>query len=81
LAKWQETSLNEIEKIASLAAEIEIAEKDLDIITCPKEARQQEKYVRELHTEMTSTYTKLVKKLYATRKNTVYRYQLQSMHS
>jgi len=73
--------LNEIEKIASLAAEIEIAEKDLDIITCPKEARQQEKYVRGLHTEMSSTYLKLVNKLYATRKNTIYRYQLQPLHS
>lgn len=73
--------MNEIEKIATLAAEIEIAEKDLDVITCPKEARQQEKYVRELHTEMSSTYLKLVNKLYATRKHTIYRYQLQSLHS
>ena len=73
--------MNEIEKIASLAAEIEIGEKDLDIITCPKEATLQEKYVEELHTEMSSTYIKLVKKLYQTRKNTDYRYQLQSLHS
>lgn len=73
--------MNEIEKIASLAAEIEIAQKDYDIITCPTEAWHQDKYLEQLHTEMSSAYLRLVKKLYATRKNTDYRYQLQPLHS
>jgi len=69
--------MNEIEKIVSLAAELEIAEKDLDIITSPKEARDQEKYLTCMYTEMNTAYCKLVEKLYSTTKNTDYRFQLE----
>jgi len=70
--------LNEIEKIVSIAAEIEIAEKDLDIITAPLEAKEQEKYLERMYNEMSRAYFKLVNKLYNTTKNSNYRYQLQS---
>ena len=68
--------MNEIEKIVSLASEIEIAEKDLDIITCPNEARDQEKQLERMYSEMNKDYFKLVKKLYATTKHTECRFQL-----
>lgn len=69
--------LNEIEKIASLAAEIEISEKDLDIITCVKEAREEEKQLELMYSEMNRTYFKLIEKLYVTSKHSEYHYQLE----
>jgi len=69
--------LNEIEKIVSLAAEIEIGEKDLDIITNCDENTDQQKYLEKLYNEMNKEYVVLVKKLYQTGKHSVYKYQLE----
>jgi len=69
--------MNEIEKIISLAAEIEIAERDADIVGDVDEANYYyDKYLPSLYNEMNLDYVNLVKKLQETKKQTLYRYQL-----
>jgi len=77
LAERETAQLNEIEKIVSLAAEIEIGEKDLDIITNCEENTDQQKYLEKLYEEMNKEYYGLIKKLYHTGKHSVYQYQLE----
>ncbi len=69
--------MNEMEKIVSLAAEIEIGEKDLDIIANREEHIDQQKYLEKLYNEMNKEYIKLTKKLYQTGKHSQYKYQLE----
>lgn len=70
--------MNELDKIVSLASEIEIAQKDADIVTCVEEAKYYlDKVLPQLYDELHVNYVKLVKKLYETHKHTEYRYQLE----
>ena len=73
-------TLNEIEKIVSLAAEIEIGEKDLEIIANREEHIDQQKYLEKLYNEMNKEYVRLTKKLYQTGKHSAYKYQLEFSH-
>lgn len=69
--------MNELEKIISLASEIEIAEKDADIVSSVAEANYYyKKYLPSLYKEMNKCYDTLLDKLYATQKHSVYRFQL-----
>jgi len=69
--------MNELEKIVSLASEIEIAEKDADIVCDVDESNYyHQEYLPSLYQEMNLAYVNLVKKLYDTKKQTLYRYQL-----
>ena len=81
MAKWKFARLNEIEKIVSLAAEIEIGEKDLDIITNCEENTDQQKYLEKLYKEMNNEYYGLIKKLYQSGKHSPYLYQLEFSHN
>ena len=73
--------MNEIEKIVSLAAEIEIGEKDLEIIANREEHIDQQKYLEKLYNEMNKEYVGLTKKLYQTGKHSAYKYQLEFSHN
>lgn len=70
--------MNEIEKIVSLASEIEIAEKDADIITDSDELKYYwNHYLPSLYKEMNKAYNNLVKKLYNTKRHSEYKFQFQ----
>lgn len=74
--------MNELEKIVSLASEIEIAEKDADVVTCPEEADYYyDKILPVLYDEMYSNFEILIKKLIKTHKNSEYRFQLEPFNS
>jgi hypothetical protein len=69
--------MNDLEKIISLASEIEIAEMDADIVCNVEEANYYyKKYLPSLYKEMNKSYDKLLDKLYATQKHSAYRFQL-----
>jgi hypothetical protein len=70
--------MNELDKIISLASEIEIAEKDADIITDPNELKYYwDVYLPSLYKELNNVYLKLLKKLFHTGKHSEYRFQYQ----
>lgn len=69
--------MNDLEKIISLASEIEIAEMDADIICDVDESDYYyKKYLPSLYTEMNSSYQKLINNLCKTHKHSQYRFQL-----
>lgn len=72
-----DNKLNEVDKIASLAAEIEIAEKDADSSTNEIEIDwYHNTYLPPLYKELYDNFNKLTKKLIHSTKQPEYRYQL-----
>ena len=70
--------MNEVDKIASLAAQIEVAEKDADIVTDPTEYKwYTDKYIKSLYDELYINFQKLTDKLIHTKNQTDFRYQIQ----
>jgi len=69
--------MNDLEKIISLASEIEIAEMDADIVGNVEESDYYyQKYLPSLYTEMNNSYKKLIDNLCMTHKHSQYRFQL-----
>ena len=70
--------MNEIEKIVSLVAEIEIGEMDADIVGNLEEANYYYKeYLPSLYKELHINYVKLLKTLGKIHKHSEYKYQLE----
>lgn len=73
------SKMNEIDKIASLAAEIEIGERDADSVIDTKEYTwYADKYLKPLYDELYLNFEKLAEKLIHTKEATENRYQIES---
>lgn len=73
--------MNNLEKIISLSSEIEIGEKDADIVCSVDEADYYyDKYLPQLYKEINLAYEKLIKELNNTNKHSQYKFQLELLN-